>query len=69
MESHEDPPESVVEEIAALLATGYLRLRKARTLSESAAPPALQATEEPLESAPSTRPYGAMSLPPREKGE
>ena len=38
MDFREDPLASVIEEIAALLATGYLRLRKARTLSESAAP-------------------------------
>jgi len=69
MDFREDPLASVIEEIAALLATGYLRLRKARTLSESAAPPALQATEEPRDSAPCARPHCAMSLPPREKGD
>ena len=69
MDFREDPLASVIEEIAALLATGYLRLRKARTLSESAAPPALQATGEPLDRAPCARPCGAMSLPPREKGD
>ena len=52
MEFREDPLASVIEEIAALLATGYLRLCKARTLSESATPPALQATGERLDSAP-----------------
>ena len=31
MEFREDPLASVIEEIATLLATGYLRLRKART--------------------------------------
>ena len=58
MEFREDPLASVIEEIAALLATGYLRLRKARILSESAAPPApaLQATGEPLDSAPCASP-------------
>ena len=69
MDFREDPLASVIEEIAALLATGYLRLRKARTLSESAAPPALQATGEQLDSAPCARPCGAMRLPPREKGD
>ena len=69
MDFREDPLASVIEEIAALLATGYLRLCKARTLSESAAPSALHATGEPLDSAPGTRPYGAMSLAPREKGD
>ena len=36
MELREDPLDSVIEEIAALLATGYLRLCKARTRAESA---------------------------------
>jgi hypothetical protein len=69
MEFREDPLASVIEEIAALLATGYLRLRNARTVSESADPPALQATGEQLDSAPGARPYRAMSLTPREKGD
>jgi hypothetical protein len=69
MEFREDPLASVIEEIAALLATGYLRLRNTRTQSESAAPPALQATGEPLENAPGARPYGATSLAPRGKGD
>ena len=33
MDFREDPPDSVIEEIAAILATGYLRLCKARTLA------------------------------------
>jgi hypothetical protein len=69
MEFREDTLVSVIEEIATLLATGYLRLRKARALSESAAPPALQSTGEPPDSAPSARSHGAMSLTPREKGD
>ena len=69
MEFREDPLDSVIEEIAALLATGYLRLCKARTLSESAAPPALQATGERLDSTPGARSHGAMSLAPHEKGD
>jgi hypothetical protein len=40
MDLREDPPDSVIEEIAAILATGYLRLYKARRLAESAVPPA-----------------------------
>ena len=40
MEFREDPLVSVIEEIAAILATGYLRLCKARRLAESAVPPA-----------------------------
>jgi hypothetical protein len=62
----EDPLDSVIEEIATLLAAGYLRLRKSRTLSESAAPPALQATEEPLDT-PGELSHGAMSLTFRKK--
>ena len=71
MEFREDPLASVIEEIAALLATGYLRLRKARTLSQSAAPPApaLQATGEPLDSAPGARSHGATTLAPHKKGD
>jgi len=52
MEFREDPLDSVIEEIATILAVGYLRLRTARTLSESGALPALQATGERLDSAP-----------------
>jgi hypothetical protein len=40
MDLREDPLDSVIEEIAAILATGYLRLCKARRLAESAVPPA-----------------------------
>jgi hypothetical protein len=39
MEVSEDQLDSVIEEIADLLAIGYLRLRKPRALSESPAPP------------------------------
>lgn len=52
MEFREDPLASVIEEITALLATGYLRLCKARTPSESATPPAILATGERHDSAP-----------------
>jgi hypothetical protein len=69
MEFREDPLASIIEEIAILLATGYLRQRKARTLSESAAPPAFQLTGDPPDSAPGAPPYGAMSLAPRERKE
>jgi hypothetical protein len=71
MESREDPLQSVIEEIAALLATAYLRLWKARTLSQSAAPPApaLQATGEPLDSAPGARSHGNTTLAPHKKGD
>jgi hypothetical protein len=40
MDLREDPLDSVIEEIAAILATGYLRLCKARRMAESAVPPA-----------------------------
>jgi len=40
MDLREDPLDSVIEEIAAILATGYLRLCKARHLADSAVPPA-----------------------------
>lgn len=69
MDFREDPLASVIEEIAALLATGYLRLRKARTLSETAAPPALQATGEPVNTALDARSHGTMSLTAGEKGD
>jgi hypothetical protein len=69
MEFREDPLVSVIEEIAALLATGYLRLRNARILSESATPPAIQATGERLDSLPGARSHGATTLAPHEKGD
>ena len=34
MEDRQDPSQSVIEEVASLLATGYLRLRNARTLAD-----------------------------------
>jgi len=67
MEFREDPLVSVIEEIAALLATGYLRLRNERTLSESATPPAIQATGERLDSRPGACSRGATILALHEK--
>lgn len=55
MDSHEDPPESVVEEIAAILATGYLRLRKARSLAGPALAPAIRVAAEQPDSTPTDR--------------
>jgi len=58
MAFHEDPPDSVIAEIAAILATGYLRLRKARTKGQSASassPPPI-ATEERFDSVPEPKP-------------
>lgn len=62
MEFRDDPLTSVIEEIAALLATGYLRLRTERTLSESAPPLGLRETGEPRDSAPGAGPRGAINL-------
>ena len=65
MEYRQDPPDSVVDEIASILATGYLRLRDARTLRESGS---IGPTPEPhpeagerLDSAPDLSPHGAVS--------
>lgn len=69
MEFKEDPFDSVIEEVAALLATGYLRLLKARTRNEPSVPAARQATGERLDGAPCPRPHGAMSATPNEKGD
>ena len=68
MELREDPLESVIEEIAALLATGYLRLRKARILAEPATPPVPAATGERPDSvqAPALM---VFAVTPREKGD
>jgi len=50
MEFRDDPPDSVIEEIAAILATGYLR--KEQSLGGSALPPSIQATGERVDSTP-----------------
>jgi hypothetical protein len=58
MEDRQDPSQSVVEEVASILATGYLRLRNART------PPDRDGNQEPvqgLDSAPDTSPHRAGS--------
>lgn len=69
MEFREDPLVSVIEEIAALLATGYLRLCKARTLSDSTTPSAIQATGERLDSVLGARSHSAKALARHEKGD
>ena len=65
MEYRQDPPDSVIDEIASLLATGYLRLRNARTLqdggSPTPAPEPVPEAGERLDSAPDVSPYGAVS--------
>ena len=61
MAFHEDPPDSVIAEIAAILATGYLRLLKARTKRKSASSSPPIATEERLDSAPEPKPQHPVS--------
>ena len=56
MEFPEDPIDSAIEEIATFLAIGYLRLRKAETVSESPAPAAPETTGDRLDSAPGKSP-------------
>jgi len=68
MDLIEDPLTPVIEEIATLLATGYLRLRMARTASEAADPPALQVAENSIYNAPDARFQGAMRSTTRQKG-
>jgi hypothetical protein len=69
MEYQEELVDSIIEEIAALLATGYLRLRKARTRRGPAEPPAFQTAGERLDGTPCLRRQGAMSVTPNEKGD
>jgi hypothetical protein len=61
MAFHEDLPDSVIAEIAAILATGYLRLRKARTQGKSSSSPPPMATEERLDTAPEPNPQRPVS--------
>jgi hypothetical protein len=65
MEYRQDPPDSVIDEIASLLATGYLRLRNARTLQGGSGvtpPPELHPDAgDGLDSAPELSPHGAVS--------
>lgn len=67
MEVPEETLDSVIEEIATILAAGYLRLLKERTLSESTPPPRRQETGEPSDAAPGVCPC-STSLTRREKG-
>jgi hypothetical protein len=69
MENQEELLDSIIEDIAALLANGYLRLRRARARSELAATPGFQATGGRLDSVGGHSPYAAMNLPPKEKGD
>ena len=65
MEYRQDPPDSIVDEVASLLATGYLRLRNARTLQDSGgvtlSPEPQPEAGEQLDSAPNLSPHGAVS--------
>jgi len=56
MGNHQDPPDAVIEEVASVLATGYLRMRNARTLKESGEDPG-----EGLDSVAHPSPHGAVS--------
>jgi hypothetical protein len=65
MEYPQDPPDSVIDEIASLLATGYLRLRNTRTLQDAGCVTPLPEPHpdagEGLDSAPELSPHGAVS--------
>jgi len=68
MKFREDPPDSVVEEIAAILATGYLRLRKARSWAGPALAPPVQAAAEHLTVLRPTALMAGKKVTPRKKG-
>ena len=70
MELPEDPLDGVIREIASLLAAGYLRLCKERTLGESAATSVFQEATKPRDNAAGALHYPprARTLNPREKG-
>jgi hypothetical protein len=68
MDLIEDPLTPVIEEIATLLATGYLRLRTARTASKAADSPALQVAENSIYTPPDARFQGSMRSTTRQKG-
>jgi hypothetical protein len=53
MELREDPPDSVIEETAGILAAGYLRLCMVRHASEFVVPLA-ETTEEQVDGTPVT---------------
>jgi hypothetical protein len=56
MGNRQDPPDEVIKEIASILATGYLRMRNARTVQESGSD-----FEEGLASAPNLSLHSAVS--------
>ena len=61
MKFQEDSFDSVIEEIAAILAAGYLRLCKTRSLRESIAPLAFEKTGEALISTRNPSPQRLMN--------
>lgn len=69
MENQEELLDFIIEDIAALLANGYLRLRRARARTEFAATPGFQATGGRLDSVCGQSPHTAMNLPPNKKGD
>jgi hypothetical protein len=68
MDLIQDPLAPVIEEIATLLATGYLRLRIARTASEVADSPALLASENSIYTPPDAHFQGAVRSTTGQKG-
>jgi len=64
MQFREEALDSVVEEIAAILATGYLRLLRTRTLGEPSRP-----TEKRVDVPSSPSPHGSHRVTSRERGE
>ncbi len=57
MQDHQDPPQAVIDEVASLLATGYLRMRSTRVTPDGGIlPPTIG-----LDSAPDTSPDRAGS--------
>ena len=57
MEDRQDPPADVIEEVASILFTGYLRMRSARTLQDAGGAKA----GEDLDSAANPSPHRADS--------
>jgi hypothetical protein len=57
MQEHQDPPQAVIEQVASLLATGYLRMRSARAAPDGETQPSTNG----LDSAPDTSPDRAGS--------
>jgi hypothetical protein len=69
MEAQEEVLDFQIEDVAALLATGYLRLCKARVKSQPAVPPTRQATGARPDGPTRAHLPGAASLASHEKGD